>query len=473
MLPGTVIDGKYRINRVIGRGGMGVVVEATHVDLGELVALKFLQLKDEDVDGDFRSRFALEARVCAKLRNEHIARVHDVGVWEEKTPFMVMDYLEGIDLRRELAKLGRLPVLRAVDYAVQICQGLAEAHAQGIVHRDLKPANVFLTKRLDGTELVKVLDFGVSKWANVGDGLGELTKTGVMLGSPKYMAPEQLNGDTVDPRADIWSIGAILYTMLTGRPPYDFPQVTQTFMAIASGARPPVPSSLEPGIPAELDALILRCLTRDRNERFQTVAELAGAALEAIESPFASQVRAVLEDALGGDASGSARRSFLTLTTGSHTAFALPGESANLPATEPARSDRAGEPASSPWRRHRKAASFAAAGGAVALVAVLAIARSADGTTGAPGAVNAAAARERLFTAKTLTRENPTRVAESPSIFLPVPARAMAPLRDRTLEQPTRAQLPAAPAAAPQAPLATVAAAPSSAHTSGALDDRQ
>jgi eukaryotic-like serine/threonine-protein kinase len=300
---GTLIEGKYRVDRVIGRGGMGVVVAATHVELGERVALKFLRVVDDEIPGDFHARFALEARVCAKLQNEHIARVQDTGAWGGKIPFMVMEYLEGADLRRSVKRMGEgatLPTLQAVDYIVQICEGLAEAHAQRIVHRDLKPANIFLVKRSDGSDLIKVLDFGISKWVSE-EGGGELTQAGVMLGSPKYMAPEQLQGSGVDARSDIWSIGAILYGMLTGRPPYDFANVTQTFVAIASGKPPPAPSELKPTISPELDAVILRALSHDRANRFQNVAELAGDLLAAVGSAFAEEARVSLQTVLEGN----------------------------------------------------------------------------------------------------------------------------------------------------------------------------
>ena len=299
---GTLIEGKYRVDRVIGRGGMGVVVAATQVELGERVALKFLRVVDDEVPGDFHARFALEARVCAKLQNEHIARVQDTGAWGGKIPFMVMEYLEGVDLRRALKRMGEgatVPTLQAVDYIVQICEGLAEAHAQRIVHRDLKPANIFLVKRSDGSDLVKVLDFGISKWVSE-EGSAELTQAGVMLGSPKYMAPEQLQGSGVDARSDIWSIGAILYGMLTGRPPYDFAAVTQTFIAIASGKPPLAPSALKPTISPALDAVILRALAHDRANRFQNVAELAGDLLAAAGSAFAEQARVSLQAVLDG-----------------------------------------------------------------------------------------------------------------------------------------------------------------------------
>jgi len=374
---GTIVEGKHRIDRIIGRGGMGVVASAVHIHLEERVALKFLEVKDEEVGHDFRARFALEARVCAKLRNEHIARVHDVGIWEGKVPFMVMEYLEGTDLRRSLRDGAKLSLSQAVEYVVQICDGLAEAHAHGIVHRDLKPANIFITRRQDGTELVKVLDFGISKWTTKEEDVGELTKTGMMLGSPKYMSPEQLNGGAIDARADVWSIGAILYQALTGRPPYDFPQVTQTFMAIAGGSPPPRPTLLEPSIPQGVEALILRCLTRDKEQRVQNVAELAGALLEAVESPFAAQVRAqigaVLEPAAAA-AAQSNRSGPLSMTTGSHAVFSLVSTGASQISVPPEARVPSARP--SVAAKSRMGKTWAAAGVAVAVIGFVAFARA-------------------------------------------------------------------------------------------------
>jgi serine/threonine protein kinase len=208
---GAIVDGKYRIDEVLGRGAMGVVVAATHLQLGERVALKFLRYRARGVNDDFQSRFKREARVSARLKNEHITRVIDVGVWRDAVPYMVMDYLTGSDLRQLVKKNGPLPIAQAIDFTVQICVGISEAHAAGIVHRDLKPSNLFITRRPDGSDLIKILDFGISKWSAEEAEVEELTQTGVVLGSPKYMAPEQLFGSSeVDSRADVWSIGAII-----------------------------------------------------------------------------------------------------------------------------------------------------------------------------------------------------------------------------------------------------------------------
>src|SRR3984957_4604774 len=232
---GSVVDGKYKVERVLGRGAMGVVIQATHVHLGEKVALKFLRYRAKAGTEDFQTRFKREARVSAKLKNEHITRVIDVGVWKERVPYMVMDYLDGGDLRELIKGQGPLPIGTAIDYTVQVCVGIAEAHANGIVHRDLKPSNLFLTKRADGSDLVKILDFGISKWRAGATAIPEMPQTGLVLGSPKYMAPEQLFGSAdVDARADVWSIAAILYEMLTGRPPYDYPTLTRICAELAA-----------------------------------------------------------------------------------------------------------------------------------------------------------------------------------------------------------------------------------------------
>jgi serine/threonine-protein kinase len=291
---GAVVDGKYRVDEVLGRGAMGVVVAATHLQLGERVALKFLRYRAKaGVNDDFQSRFRREARVSAKLRNEHITRVIDVGVWREHVPYMVMDYLAGTDLREVMRASGAMPIGTAIEYAVQVCEGIAEAHANGVVHRDLKPSNLFVTRRPDGSDLIKILDFGISKWSVGEAGVDELTQTGVVLGSPKYMAPEQLFGSAeVDARADVWSVGAIVYEMLCGRPPFDQPSFTKICAELSTDRMPPSLVERRPEISAELEAVVMSCFARTPEKRIQNVAELAGDLLAAVQAPFAETVRA-------------------------------------------------------------------------------------------------------------------------------------------------------------------------------------
>ena len=307
---GSVVDGKYRVDKVLGRGAMGVVLQATHVHLGEKVALKFLRYRAKSGTEDFQSRFKREARVSAKLKNEHITRVIDVGVWKERVPYMVMDYLEGGDLRELIKGQGPLPIGTAVDYTVQVCVGIAEAHANGIVHRDLKPSNLFLTKRADGSDLLKVLDFGISKWRAGESEIDELTQTGVVLGSPKYMAPEQLFGSAdVDARADVWSIAAILYEMLAGRPPFDLPTFTRICAELSTNRPPPSLVERRPDVTPELEAVIMKCFLRNPDERTHDVAELAGNLLDAVQAPFAAPMRQKIASMLDPNAAGAAAMS--------------------------------------------------------------------------------------------------------------------------------------------------------------------
>jgi serine/threonine protein kinase len=331
---GTVIDNKYKIDAIIGKGAMGVVLSATHIHLKEQVALKFLSTAANVQSEDFHSRFRREAQVSAKLKNEHITRVIDVGMWRDRYPFMVMDLLIGEDLRVVLRSSpgGRLATGIALDYIVQVCEGLAEAHSHGIVHRDLKPSNLFVTKRHDGSELIKILDFGISKWSEQADELDELTQTGVVLGSPKYMSPEQLFGASeVDSRADVWSLGAIFYEMLSGRPPYDFPTISRLGAAMATGQAPPSLRELVPDLSPALEAAVMRCFAHERDERTPNVAALAGELLDSIGAPFAGQVRqrigAMLDPKRVGDgmlsssgalALGAQTYNTLSISTGSN-----------------------------------------------------------------------------------------------------------------------------------------------------------
>jgi serine/threonine protein kinase len=333
LTPGTVISGKYRIDSILGRGAMGVVVAATHLELREAIALKFLYAKTDGSE-DFKSRFRREAQVSAKLRNEHITRVLDVGTWREGAMYMVMEYLSGNDLRKMIRSQGPFPIGAAVEYITQVCEGVAEAHAHGIIHRDLKPSNLLVTKRADGSDLVKILDFGISKWTSMGEDEGELTQTGVVLGSPKYMSPEQLFGaGSVDSRTDIWSIGAILYELIAGRPPYDQPSLARICADLAGNKPPPPLRDVRAEVTPELEAVVLHCLERSVDLRIQNVADLAGDLLAAVGSPYAEQVRARIRSTL--DPSGnSAVHSSLRQPgggTGTYTSLAFADASASYP----------------------------------------------------------------------------------------------------------------------------------------------
>jgi serine/threonine protein kinase len=276
MKAGETIAGKYRIERVLGEGGMGIVFEATHLQLDQRVAIKLLHgeaLGSEEAVG----RFAREARAAAKIQSEHVVKVFDVSTLESGAPYLVMEYLEGKDLDGTLRQDGPLGVDDAVTYVLQACEALAEAHKNGIVHRDLKPANLFVSERTDGSMGVKILDFGISKLAPKGINEVSVTRTSALMGSPLYMAPEQMRSTrNVDLRADIWSLGIILYELLVGSPPFDGETLTEVCAAIVADA-PKSLSEKRAGVPDGLEAIVLRCLEKDPNKRFQDVLELATA----------------------------------------------------------------------------------------------------------------------------------------------------------------------------------------------------
>lgn len=273
---GDVLADKYRIECVLGEGGMGIVLRATHMDLGCPVAIKVLRPEHAQQE-EALNRLLVEARAAASIRSEHVARVLDVGRLESGAPFLVLEYLEGRDLAQILGKVGHLASHIAVDFVLQACQALCEAHGTGVIHRDLKPENLFLTHRADGTPVIKVLDFGISKRLTREGREGARTNPSELLGSPLYMAPEQMRGSAdIDARADIWSLGVVLYELCTGQSPF-FGESIPAICARVIGMDPPSPRSLQPGIPSGLEGIILRCLRKERDERPLDIAELATA----------------------------------------------------------------------------------------------------------------------------------------------------------------------------------------------------
>jgi serine/threonine-protein kinase len=282
--PGDVLVGKYRVERVLGSGGMGVVVAAHHLQLDEKVALKFLRPEALE-NAEHVARFDREARAAVKIKSEHVARVIDVGKLESGAPYIVMEYLEGGDLSAMLEKSGPLRFDQAVDFVLQACEAIAQAHALGIVHRDLKPSNLFCIQRPDGQLSIKVLDFGISKTTSTsasGSGSRDMgmTRTTAIIGSPIYMSPEQMKSSKgVDSRTDIWSLGVILYELVTGRVPFEADTVTELAIRVATEPTPPM-VSLRADVPPGLERAILRCLEKTRERRYQNVAEVASALVE-------------------------------------------------------------------------------------------------------------------------------------------------------------------------------------------------
>jgi eukaryotic-like serine/threonine-protein kinase len=282
---GQILAGKFRVERVLGVGGMGVVVAARHIELDSRVALKFL-LPALLSNQEAVSRFAREARAAVRIQNEHVARVSDVGTLGNGAPYMVMEFLEGRDLSKWLEQQGPLSAEQAVDFVLQASVAVADAHSLGIIHRDLKPANLFCVRRSDGQFVIKVLDFGISKLTDAGRGSepprASVTQTAALMGSPLYMSPEQMrSAKDVDARTDIWALGIILFQLLAGRAPFFGETVTEVAVQVGSDPPPPL-GGFRSDVPQGLEAVIFRCLEKDRRNRYANVAELALALL-----PFA------------------------------------------------------------------------------------------------------------------------------------------------------------------------------------------
>lgn len=272
--PGQTLAGKYLVEEVLGVGGMGVVVAAKHVQLDQRVAIKYL-LPAALLNPEVVERFAREARAAAKIRGEHVARVIDVGRFDDGAPYMIMEYLEGHDLAKHLETRGPLPIEDAIRYILETCEALAEAHAAKIVHRDLKPSNLFLATQPDKSAIIKVLDFGISKTGDAPS--AALTKTSALMGTAFYMSPEQLtNPKGVDHRSDIWALGVILYELLAGRPPFVGESVPEIIGAILAN-EPDGIRTLRAEVPPGLEAVIVKCMQSKAAERHQNVAELAAA----------------------------------------------------------------------------------------------------------------------------------------------------------------------------------------------------
>ncbi|MEO6600439.1 MAG: protein kinase [Polyangiaceae bacterium] len=274
-VPPGLVAGKFRLTRLLGRGGMGAVWEGTHSTLGSRVAVKFIDAEYAE-SPEARSRFVNEARAAARLRSKHVVEVYDHGVSDDGRPFIVMEFLDGEPLDKRLDRVGRLSPKETAHIVLQVCRGLTKAHAAGIVHRDLKPENVFLVwDEEDGLDVAKVVDFGIAKFSDASMGSSSATRTGSVLGTPHYMSPEQARGlRGVDARSDLWSVAVIAYRCIVGALPFEGEAVGDLLVKLCT-APIPVPSQLVPDVPPSFDAWLLRALNRDPAGRFANAAQLA------------------------------------------------------------------------------------------------------------------------------------------------------------------------------------------------------
>jgi len=274
---GLLLLGRYRIVRKLGEGGMGAVYEGLHEMLSKRLAIKCLHAQFAS-NPEIVERFYREAHAATAVGNEHIIEVTDVGTFDDGSPFIVMEFLDGVEFGKLIEQEGSLPITRLVHIVTQVCSALAAAHARGIVHRDMKPENIFLIPRGRDRDFVKVLDFGISKMREQNESIGGgLTRTGMALGTPYYMAPEQAQGvRDIDHRADIYSVGIILYQGLTGNLPFDAESYPALLLKIMS-ERPAPMRVFRNDIPDALEQVVMQAMARDRSVRFQTIEALSAA----------------------------------------------------------------------------------------------------------------------------------------------------------------------------------------------------
>jgi hypothetical protein len=367
---GTTLLGKYRIGRTLGRGGSGVVLEAFHAALDRKVAIKLLHgyvLSDDELV----ARFEREGRLVARLDSPHVAKVLDAGRLPDGQPFLVMEHLEGHDLGACVAMPEALPVTDVVDYVLQACEGVRAAHAAGIVHRDLKPKNLFCARTPEGEAIVKVLDFGISK---VGGEDLAITATQHLLGSPRYMSPEQLRSSRhVDARTDIWSLGVILFELAAKRPPYPASNLTELISNVLTAEAPRL-DAVRADVPARLADVVARCLRRSLDERIASVDELI-AALAPFGTGRPMQARSVANASLAPAESGT-----LKVASGTFAAANARRDAERTPERQPSEAKAAGPPRAASPSAARRPRRWLAGGGVAVLVGIAGASVVAKGT---------------------------------------------------------------------------------------------
>jgi serine/threonine protein kinase len=429
-LIGRVINDRFKINALIARGGMGKVYRAEQAPLGRVCAIKVLNPNYAgEHDPEFHKRFFLEASIASKLTHPNTVTIFDYGRTEDDIYYMAMEYLEGHTLHRAIREAGYFPEERAAHIARQICRALREAHSLGVIHRDLKPANIFLVEHGDETDFVKVLDFGLVK--NVGEGKGEdLTQTGLFMGSPKYMAPEQIRGDKVDARTDIYALGIILYEMVTGKVPFDRPNSVNILMAHVN-EDPPALRQMNPNVnvsPAIEDA-IARCLAKHPDQRFRSMDEVL-AALKRIGGAALTQTVSGVGTgefrSLSGSGSGpQAGHNGGMAVSGPSPAFVSPSGSdpGSIPAplSMPSDSPAAGAPLVSqpPTRSGSKGMLVAAVVGALAIAGIVGYVALRPSRPAASPPATAAAAATTAPTAPPVTETATATVAATATALSP------------------------------------------------------
>jgi serine/threonine-protein kinase len=437
------------VERVLGVGGMGVVVAAHHLQLDEKVALKFL-LPDALSNAEAVARFAREARAAVKIKSEHVARVSDVGTLPNGAPYMVMEYLEGGDLEAWIKDRGPLPVEQAVEFVLQACEALAEAHAVGIVHRDLKPANLFCVRRADGLLSIKVLDFGISKMSQLsGSAQSAMTQVASLMGSPLYMSPEQMkSAKDVNPQTDIWAMGIVLFELLSGRLPFLAESLPELFYRVATEP-PPSLRGIRPEVPEELEAVVARCLEKDRANRYPNVGDLAVALL-----PFAPTRGKISVDRISGimQASGLSQ-SGLSLPRPTHVGGTLGPSGTGSPVTH----TKPGTPAPSPGRG--VVVGIAIAGVLAAAVASAVILHRSGG---GHSVAAASSPPPVVATASVASPPPPAPAAENAATSAPAVAASAAPVPEAASPEPVAPSPVSRPAAPSPRPARTppVVAAP-------------